>query len=135
MPKINRRLLEASFFLYRRNPKNQTEMTGPHGTGCIVSRPSAHQNDPDHYYAVSNRHVVQAAGASIIRINTHDGRTRFVEKVQDDWRWVGDSDDLTIADITDDLNIKTDAVSCIPESGFVTERFIACVAGFLSIPL
>jgi hypothetical protein len=129
MPQINRRLLEASFFLYRKSPKHPDGYEGPYGTGCIVARPATHHGEPHHYYAVSNQHVTRkvpgiSAPSPVIRINTFDGKHRFIEKAPDDWLYVSGKDDLAIADITDDLIVATDAVSCIPEYGFITTKFI-----------
>jgi hypothetical protein len=118
MPKIHQRFLDAAFFLYREDGKQPKSFVGPYGTGCVVARAATHPGEPHHYYAVSNRHVTRnatsvSAPSPVIRINTFDGGHRFIEKTPDDWIFVGGKYDLAIADITDDLNTKTDAVSCI----------------------
>ena len=129
MPKIHQRFLDAAFFLYRDDGKEPKSFVGPYGTGCVVARASTNAGEPHHYYAVSNRHVTRnapgvSAPSPVIRINTFDGKHRFIEKTPDDWIFVGGNYDLAIADITDDLNTETDAVSCVPENGFITEKFV-----------
>ena len=54
-----------------------------------MSVPSETVHGSEHYYAVSNWHVANDGMASVIRLNTKDGKTRFIEKDPAvDWHFV-----------------------------------------------
>jgi hypothetical protein len=114
MPRIHPQLADCVFFLFRENPETG-KVEGPFGTGFLVSRPLKPRV---HYlYAVTNWHVAVQLGASIIRLNTKEGETRYLEYDPADWVFNAD-DDLAILDINDDLR-ATDAVSYISEWDFL----------------
>jgi len=123
MPRLNSKIFDCVFYLYRRNPKTG-EVEGPFGTGGIYVRMSKNLPAFHHYYGVTNWHVSHNAGASIIRINTKDGKTRFLEYDPIDWQFMPGADDLSAVDITDDLSNETDQTNVNPEDGFVTPDII-----------
>jgi hypothetical protein len=52
-----------------------------------------------HFYGVTNWHVANDLGASIIRINTRDGKSRFIELGPEDWYFTKNGDDLSATDL------------------------------------
>jgi hypothetical protein len=76
-----------------------------------------------HYYGITNRHLSQAQGATIIRLNTRDGGSRRLEYGPHDWQFIGDHDDLSAIDLTDDLK-EADQISVFPENSFTTKEMI-----------
>jgi len=101
MPKVPARLPDSVFFLFA------DIKSAPIGTGFIVARHSKNffGSNAEHYYAVSNYHVVKEAGAlgSNIRLNTNNLGSRFLEFKPDDWIHQMAGDDLAVIDITDQL--------------------------------
>jgi hypothetical protein len=136
MPALRQEMSDCVFYLYRHNPKTGKIEDRPVGTGTIIAHYSRmHQRnrfmdpaptEPDilvHYYGVTNWHLANQ-GASIIRINTKDGRSRYLKYAPDDWQFIPNTDDLSAIDLTDDLKLDTDQVAAYPEYLFVTERAI-----------
>jgi hypothetical protein len=138
MPALRRELSDCVFYLYGRDPKTN-EVVGPKGTGVIVSRHSRrvpkpsplsdeqHRDLPDeliHYYGVTNWHLSNRGGASIIRLNTRDGGSRFLDFDPVDWQFIPNSDDLSAIDLTDELKIEGDQVAAYSESLFITKEVI-----------
>lgn len=116
MPRIHPQLQDCVFFLYGRNPQTGG-IEGPLGSGFLISR--SHQAKPglNHLYAVTNWHVAVKLGASIIRLNTKGGSTRFLE--YDPIEWIFNAnDDVAIVDINDDIK-PSDGVSYINERDFL----------------
>lgn len=122
MPKLARDIGHSVFYLYRLNPKTG-KWEGPCGTGFVVARRSARLGNFNHYYGVSNWHLTHDQGASIIRINTTDGKSRFLDYGPEDWEFVKDGDDLSIIDLTDKTR-QGDQVSNFADHGFVDKNFI-----------
>jgi hypothetical protein len=98
MPKLHPDVGHAVFYLYREDPKTG-KRTGPHGTGFVAAVQSAMHADVRHFYGVTNWHVANDLGASIIRINTRDGKSRFIELGPEDWHFTKNGDDLSVADL------------------------------------
>jgi hypothetical protein len=121
MPRIRPELADSTFYLFRRNPKSG-KIEGPCGTGCIVGRDTK-ENQFRHYYGVTNYHVSHQLGATIIRLNTRDGDTRFLEYETEDWHFVPNGDDLSAVDLTDDWK-EGDQFAVQMEGIFVTDEVI-----------
>lgn len=137
MPALPQQMLDCVFYLYRRDPKTGEIDNRPSGTGTIVVHYSRrHQrnvfldkiaDEPDimaHYYGVTNWHLANRAGASIIRINTKDGQSRYLEYDPSEWQFIPNSDDISAIDLTDDLDLGVDLVAAYPEYNFITERLV-----------
>jgi hypothetical protein len=122
MPKLNANLFECVFFLYGVGP-GTGKLDGPFGTGSIVARPSEVKGEY-HFYGVTNWHLSHESGASIIRINTTDGATRFLNYEPTDWQFIPGADDLSIVDLTDDLR-ETDQIWFHSEDRFITKEHIS----------
>jgi hypothetical protein len=122
MPKLKRDILNAAFYLYREEPtpSGKNKITGPWGTGSVIGRPIEGTRFY-HLYGVTNGHVAHKNGASIIRINTKNGKTRRLEYQLDDWQFIPHQDDIAIVDITDDL-IDGDEIAFIGEREFISEK-------------
>jgi hypothetical protein len=116
MPRIHPQLQDCVFFLFRRNPESGN-VEGPLGTGFLISRSPHWDGALNHLYAVTNWHVAVRLGASIIRLNTNNGKTRELEYDPLDWTFNAD-DDLAILDIHDDMR-SSDAVFYINERDFL----------------
>ncbi len=123
MPRLDPSLPNSVFFLYRHTAEPDV-FDGPCGTGFLVERYNPLFDNRRHYYGVTNWHVACQTGASIIRINTQDGKSRFIELDSSEWEFLPDSDDLAVIDLTDFLDLRTDKFSCIGEYSFVTQPFI-----------
>lgn len=124
MPKLHPQLADSIFYLYRRDPKTGA-IEGPCGTGSIVAKRAPVPIDTRlHLYGVSNHHVAVELGASIVRLNTIDGKSRFLEYDPLEWHFLPNGDDIAMLDLTDDVDIKTDKIACIGEWIFLTERIV-----------
>jgi hypothetical protein len=125
MPKLGADITNIAFYLYREEPDpkgGQNKITGPWGSGSIVGR-QVPGVQIFHYYGVTNWHVAVRDGASIIRINTADEKTRILKYQPEDWQFLRNHDDLAVVDLTDDLREK-DEINFSSEQGFITEQAI-----------
>jgi hypothetical protein len=127
MPRLNSRFKSMVFFLYGRHPETGN-IEGPRGTGFLIGMPGAGGWYMTHTYAVTCHHVALQHGASILRINTTDGKSRFIELEPHEWQFRPQSDDLCAADISDFLR-DGDDVSVLPQSlivqrGFLEQEFV-----------
>lgn len=123
MPRLNPTFKQAVFFLYGTDPETG-KRGGPNGTGVLIGVPAAEGWYLSHFYAVTCQHVAPP-GNSILRVNTKDGKSRFIETHPDDWQWIPGHDDLAALDVTERLNAEQDDYSVIPSSLLVTKQFIA----------
>jgi hypothetical protein len=97
---------------------------GPLGTGSLIGIGTA--NPPyvvEHLYAVTCHHVAVKIGASILRINTNDGKSRQIQLEPHEWQFIGGGDDLCAADITERVR-KTDLISALPADLLMRRDFI-----------
>src|ERR1700730_10923690 len=123
MPRLNRMLEHSAIFLFSLDPATG-KITGPDGTGMIIGRLWNTIKTRYHYYAVTHRHVLDI-GASIIQINTENGKSRQIETEPHEWFFIPDTDDLAVCDITDQINEQEDdIITYIAESTFLTKDFI-----------
>lgn len=125
MPKLDRDILNAAFYLYGKEPKPNggTKITGPWGTGGVVARRVPDTNRY-HFYGITNRHIAHSAGASIIQVNTADGKTRRLDYEPHDWQFIPQQDDLAAIDITDDIK-SGDQISFVSEDVFISQAAFA----------
>jgi hypothetical protein len=127
MPRINSNLKNSVFFLYATNPESG-EIAGPFGTGVFIGI-SRSDVDPiqervHHLYAVTCHHVAVSGGASIIRINTKDGKSRLLELDPDEWFFDPNGDDLAVVDVTDRIDHEQDEVALVPENWLMEREYI-----------
>ena len=125
MPRIRHALPEAVFYLFRLNPKETDKdgkplIDGPWGTGFVVMRGSRHPSGKPHVYGITNWHVAMDLGASIIRVNTNDGKSRFIDLDPSDWIKAKDGDDLCAVDISEKIDLATDQLIGLYEDMFIT---------------
>jgi len=111
-----------AFFLYARSPKTG-RIVGPIGTGFFIGLEAQGIWYIRHCYAVTCHHVAVKAGASILRINTQDGGSRFIELEPHEWQFIPGGDDICAVDITDRLTDQ-DEYSVIPPSLVTWKDFI-----------
>jgi hypothetical protein len=127
MPRLNPNFQDTVFFLYRRNPQTGA-IEGPRGSGVFVGMSGIGGKRVHRYmrhvYAISCWHVAVDDGSSILRVNTKDGASRFIECEPHEWEFIPGGNDLAAVDVTDRRTTK-DEISCIPGSLFATEEFIA----------
>ena len=123
MPKIVASVPEAVFYLFRHNPKAGA-VEGLCGTGFLVLRPSIRPNGTPHAYGVTNWHVAMSAGASIIRVNTRNGKSRFIEYGPEEWHSPSNGDDLAVIDVSEKLDLVLDDVTGLYEDIFITPEAI-----------
>jgi hypothetical protein len=123
MPRLNPQLSDCVFYLYGINPKTG-KVEGPLGTGSIVGRPSQADGSAYNLYGVTNWHVALERGASIIRLNTHNGKTRFLRYELTDWQFIPRHDDIAAIDLADDLSQTTDEIMFIGEKQFISREIL-----------
>ncbi len=123
MPRLNHRFQHMVFFLYGRHPKTG-EIVGPKGTGFFVGMESRGVWLMRHFYAVTCHHVAVSGGGSIIRINTQDGGSRFIEFEPDEWQFIPNGDDMCAVDVTDRL-ANSDDFSVLPPNLVAWKDFLA----------
>jgi hypothetical protein len=119
VPKIRRALPESVFYLFKLDPKSG-KRRGPFGTGFFVIRPGL--GEP-HIYGITNWHVARQQGASIVRVNTRDGKSRFIELDPSEWECPKDNDDLAAVDLTERMKPEDDLL-CLFEDMFITPEII-----------
>jgi hypothetical protein len=127
MPRFDPVLEQSTFFLFRRDPTSGKVCVEPDGTGFVVARSWTNAPTRMHFYAVSNWHVACKRGASIIRINTIDGKSRLIDTEPHEWHFYSTSNDLAVLDITDKVvneGLNRDAITYIDENSFATTQFI-----------
>jgi hypothetical protein len=117
MPKLLPTIAESVFFLFGRDPETN-EIRGPRGTGFLVARESKRLPGELHYYGVTNWHVA-CRGASIVRLNTIDGRSRLIEFDPADWQFIP-GHDIAAVDLDYLLDPTRDQIKHNNEDGFVT---------------
>ena len=118
MPRLSPLFAKCVFFLYARHPRTGAVKDTPAGTGVIVGFSSVAR----HIYAVTCAHVAPQ-GASVIRLNTTNGKSRKIELDPDDWQTDPSGSDVAIADITEEV-MEGDDFSYIPPRLFVEQPFI-----------
>ncbi len=123
MPRLDNRVRNCAFFLFRRDPKSG-EQTGPWGTGALISIDWTDVKGWAHYYAVTNWHLAIQHGATIMRLNRPDGTARTIELETEDWHFDPKGDDLAVADITDQVRGFGDQIVVISDANFVDTGFI-----------
>ena len=127
MPRLSPQLERAVFFLYGRNPtgKDQNKLEGPLGTGVIVGDFDITAPGVMHLYAVTAAHVA-LTGASVIMLNTTNGKRRPIDLDPSEWCADLRREDIAAVDIS--ARIKgapdSDEISYIPYSMFASEQFL-----------
>src|SRR4029077_17933791 len=103
MPRLGPALANTVFFLYGRDSLT-CDISGPQGTGVFIARPREMQGEGlpylRHVYAVTCQHVSPDV-ATILRVNTPDGKSRFMEFEPHEWQFVGGGADIAAVDVTD----------------------------------
>lgn len=125
MPRLNPNFARCVFFLYGRDKDGRIKRE-PDGSGVLVGIRSVVPSLEFvmAMYAVSCAHVV-SQGASVIRINTVDGGSRFIELDSDiDWRTPINGADVAAADITELLK-EGDDVRYLSPAWLATREFVA----------
>lgn len=105
MPRFNPRMQSTVVFLFGDNPQinNEREVLG---SGILIGinhpRFDPQQQFSRDTYAVTAAHVVRSGG-SLIRLNTKNGRSRFIELDPAEWTF-SEIDDVAAVDITELIN-------------------------------
>ena len=118
VPKLKPATVDCVFYLYRIDPKSG-EKIGPCGSGFIYGLRSKELPGYKHYYGITNWHIANELGASIIRLNTTDGKSRFINFEPEDWHFVPNGDDLAAVDLSNHERAG-DQVSHYGDEGSVT---------------
>jgi hypothetical protein len=121
MPRINDQMLSSVFYLYRdRQAAERGENAG--GTGFWTAYQPEDTADVFYIFPVSNKHVVADAGASVIRVNTIDGKVDAFDVEPHEWYFDG-KDDLAVTHIQT-VDFNKHVIKTIPMSMFVTRDII-----------
>jgi hypothetical protein len=121
VPRIADEMLQSVFYLYpSRDAAEKGQAAG--GTGFIVAYESTKVSNAYFLFAVSNKHVVADAGASVIRLNRTDGGIDTIEMEPHEWHFTN-RQDLAIVPIKVDL--AKHRVKALPFSDLVTPDAIA----------
>jgi hypothetical protein len=123
VPRLNSNLAKMVFFLHGRKRDGSLDPK-PIGTGVFVILPSKSGGRYDlHKYAVTCWHVTNDVGASVIRVNTTDGKSRDIDLGPEDWHFIPNGPDVAAVDVTDLLR-ETDDVMFVQDRLFATKDFI-----------
>jgi hypothetical protein len=126
MPRLDPTLQSSIFFLFGKNPMTG-DVEGPLGSGVLIGVHETdarhHHGPPRHVYAVTCWHAAIRDGASIIRINTKNRSSRFIELEPHEWQFTKDGHDIAAIDLTDRLDLN-DEVSCVADHLFATKEFL-----------
>lgn len=126
MPRLSPAFSHMVFFLYGRNP-NSGKIEGPCGTGVLIGTAGSGKRGMlpylRHVYAVTCWHVAHDAGASIIRINTRDGKSRYIPFEPHEWQFNPMGDDIAAIDVTDKLD-AADIFAILPTQLCSTQDFL-----------
>lgn len=124
MPRLSPALSHSVFFLYEKDFRPGAApdaLIGPEGSGVIVGTLEPGELTTS-FYAVTAAHVV-SDGASIIWLNTRDGRSRPIEFDPCEWSYDFDKfGDIAAVDITDRLKRDGDEFSHVPLGLFATRN-------------
>jgi len=118
MPRIPPQLLDASFYLYRSKEEAKAGAQAG-GTGVFVSMPVPNSPGSILIYAVSNKHVVNKLGCSVIRVNTLVGGTDVFEKDPAEWH-ASNTDDLAVCFVQ--MNPAVHKIKVVPIDLFVKKQ-------------
>lgn len=121
MPRLNSAFKRVVFFLYKRDFKTRKIGTNPVASGIIVG---TQDRDARHLYAITCYHVAVTGGATVLRINTKDERSRLIELDHEDWQFIPQSDDIAAADISERIDPSKDEIAFLPISLFSTKDFL-----------
>jgi hypothetical protein len=121
MPKISPDILRCTFYLY---PSEEDAKLGTNlgGTGFFVGFPSEAAPGVMYSLAVSNWHVVCAAGCSVIRVNKIGGGIDIFNLGPDQWHFVTNGYDVAAASLGFDRAVHD--VTVVPLSMLMTETDI-----------
>ncbi|MEZ4670089.1 MAG: hypothetical protein R3E39_19465 [Anaerolineae bacterium] len=103
MPRIDRRFLDCSVYLY---PNRRAAEQGANwgGSGFLLAVPFEHDINGvrrSHVYVVTNSHVVREYKSTVIRLNTHDGRSEVIPATYEQWIDDWNEDDLAMLMLND----------------------------------
>lgn len=122
VPRLNPAFKNMVFFLYGMDPESG-EVVGPIGTGSFIGLEGKGTIHARHFYAVTCWHVAVQGGASILRVNTSDGKSRFIELDPLEWQYIPGADDLCAADVTERV-ANGDEFSFVSPRLIVTKDFV-----------
>lgn len=123
MPRLSQKFRNIAFFLYGKNPKTG-ELTQPLGSGALLAVPITGNWLLGHTYAVTCHHCI-LRGATIIRINTSDGKSRLIETEPHEWEFLPDGSDIAAIDLTGLLKPRGgDEIYVLPTTQFATKEFM-----------
>jgi hypothetical protein len=117
MPKIPDEILDCCFFLYE-SEEDANSGVNPRGTGFLVQHGGGIGNTPS-FYGITNKHVACSGGASVIRINTLDGRTRNFNFDPAEWGFLPSGVDVAAIEL--DVDLKRDKVAFVHVSLFASD--------------
>jgi hypothetical protein len=119
MPRINDQILDSILYLY---PSVEDAKSGEKvgGAGFLVS---VRSKERLWIYAVTNNHVIQEAGASVIRLNVRAGGMDIIPLAINHWKPHPDGDDLAVAQLGS-INPAIHQIIVIPSSTFITHEVI-----------
>lgn len=127
MPRLSPEFKRCVFFLYGRDPKCGDGQIDdrPVGSGVLMGVPFRERPHlMAHVYAVTCWHVATDIGASIIRINTNDGKSRYLEFDPSEWQFNPRGSDLAAIDITSRVEYRGDEIACVPTCLLADDKFI-----------
>jgi hypothetical protein len=100
VPRMPDAWIDVAIYLYASRPDAELgARTG--GSGFLVHVPNAAVPGAEHVIAVTNRHVVEN-GASVVRLNTKEGKWDVRDLSELDWIYHPDGDDLAVSIISID---------------------------------
>lgn len=108
MPRWPDELFDCTIFLYESVEDAEAgESTG--GCGFLVGIPWESNPEKKHVYAVSNYHVAVSGGASVIRLNTKDGKSEPIDTDPLEW-FFNRGRDLAVYRIDGSKHFRQDSI-------------------------
>jgi hypothetical protein len=124
VPRVPDEFLNATLYLYGSLAEAQRGQN-PGGTGFVVGRRVSNDENVWVLYAVTNWHVAVRAGASVIRLNTNDGKVKIIELDPADWVFRPSWHDLAAIAIPRSDNDQELDLAFIAEEMLATDAIVS----------
>jgi len=121
MPRIAITYLNCVLYLFN-SEQEAAAGTKAGGSGFLVGVPAENPRQPSlrsgHFYAVTNKHVIERGGSSVIALNDKEGVRAVLPLSAGDWTFHPNGDDLAVCPLSLDMD-KYESVA-VPSTRFVS---------------
>jgi len=121
MPRIAITYLNCALYLFN-SEQEAAAGTKAGGSGFLVGVPAENSRQNSlrlgHFYAVTNRHVIERGGSSVIALNDEKGERAVLSRSADDWTFHPGGDDLAVCPLSLDMG-RYESIA-VPSTMFVS---------------